>query len=1455
VTGTIQLPGTPVLSDVHRAYLNEHAVRDEVIASQGIRSDGDSIVFTWREDDRVTEQRRPWPGDAGVYYWEPGQKLHLNILRDPGPGAPVLLTEGTKQSLAVASWAPAEYAVYGMPGCYGWVTKGELDLHRFAGRQVLIMLDADAADNLDVYEAGERLAHELSMEEPPAVASFVPSPAWGKDGIDDYLGRLAAGRRADRLAKLLTVTQARPADRKPTRRPARDPGIPDTGDRPPVIVNRDRLAVIMDILGHMMTRWNGRDLFCFGDVLTRVRTGYTPDGHLSSARTEPVDKDAFLVWLSACVATYKYKKAGLTAPAEYEPAWPDRETISAVLARGDEFAPLRRLSRAPFIRPDGTVCAKQGYDPATATLLITGNSGMDRLDIPDNPGQDAAAAAARFLLDSWLGDFCWRDESSQAGALALALTPIVRGLVPLVPLAVVSGLQPGVGKGLLADCIQLMITGEATPPLPWLPDDDDENRKQITSAFRGGANLMWFDEAHRIDSHALSRAITSLTYSDRILGVSKMAAFPNQVTWLATGNQVAVSADMARRAHWIELHPDMPDPDTRPESDFTHPDLRSWTADNRPELITAALTLVRAWFAAGCPAYSRGALMGSFERWDKTMSGILGYAGVPGFLAGLAERRAERDTSGGYWAEHLAWLARQFGTQLFTALDVKVRAMASGGSWDAPPGLDEPDVRGWTRNLGQAYGRNQNRYFGAGLRIIKAGTGHGTLVKWQVQERGGEPIHPIHPSPGSGLAQTQTVPDLARRDRMDQVKEPADASSDTGVAQPNPGLHDLDTLPDLGRSEANPAPPGQDGLDGLDGSFPLGTDARAGARTYTRTHEGEGGGYPSRPSNPSAPVPGFRLDFDLEGCDADELFTSERGFTLPDGTGFIRLAGVTGPSGRNAIVPVGQLLALLGAAGEIGGHNILGFDGLALAWHHGMDWRAFVAKARDTEIIARQAFPPRSRESGTSADKLGLDAVARLLGVAGKSDDLHRLKRKHGGYDKIPADDLEYRSYLEGDLDATRDVAGQLVRHYHEDPYLPREHQAAGLAGQISLNGFLVDQPLLEQRLAEGAQRKAQALQLLHEGWGLPLTKTVTRGRGDKKTSHEIAMESPLATDAGREWLAGQWARYQVPAPPLTETGKLALSDDALKPVAADPACPPDLRAMIALMGIVTGTRTVYQNAAAHLAPDGRVHPKISMRQASGRWSTTGPGLTVFGKHGGRHVERDIFTADEGHVLFSCDLSQVDMRGIAALSQDPAYIALFADASRDAHAEIAAQVFGDPHGGHCPPGCELRQNAKARGHGWNYGLSAKRMIEEGSDPEMVYRFVNGMAERFPRLISWREEVRATAKAGMILDNGFGRRMRADPARAYTVAPALMGQGSAGDIMKEVLLRLDQRAPELRPYYRVMVHDEQVFSCPEKDAPEIIRIVQEAFTWEFRGVPITCDVNGPGRTWGEISGGK
>jgi DNA polymerase-1 len=123
-----------------------------------------------------------------------------------------------------------------------------------------------------------------------------------------------------------------------------------------------------------------------------------------------------------------------------------------------------------------------------------------------------------------------------------------------------------------------------------------------------------------------------------------------------------------------------------------------------------------------------------------------------------------------------------------------------------------------------------------------------------------------------------------------------------------------------------------------------------------------------------------------------------------------------------------------------------------------------------------------------------------------------------------------------------------------------------------------------------------------------------------------------------------------------------------------------------------------------------------------------------------------------------------------------------------------------------------------------------------------------MRDRFPRLVEWREEVRALAGSGALLDNGFGRMMRPDPQRAHTQGPALMGQGAARDIMMTGLLRLPG---EILPMLRAQVHDEIVLSVPADRAEEIGRAVVEALSFEWRGVPITADVSRPGTDWSKV----
>lgn len=580
--------------------------------------------------------------------------------------------------------------------------------------------------------------------------------------------------------------------------------------------------------------------------------------------------------------------------------------------------------------------------------------------------------------------------------------------------------------------------------------------------------------------------------------------------------------------------------------------------------------------------------------------------------------------------------------------------------------------------------------------------------------------------------------------------------------------------------------------------------------------------------------------FDLEGASADELFTyGDDGGDPP--VGFIRLAGAAVNDGEvRTGVPLEELVPML-EDGRPVGHNILGFDGLALAFHHGMDWERFCAGAVDTELKERLADPPMSKETGGSEDRYDLDHTAAKLGVRGKTDSVNRLKQKYGGYDKIPVDDPEYHAYLKGDVEATRSVASQRPM----TGYAKREHLLASLAGRMTLNGCRVDVSLLRKRMQEGQAKKRAAMEELAETTGLPLGRTVMRGRSGAKVPVFEPFSSPFNTTEGKEWLADLWRRHGVVKPPMTSpteknpAGQLSTAAEALKEVADHPKCPAELKHTLELMGIITTTRTVYQTAATYMTADGRVHPVVSMRQSSGRWSLTKPGLTVFGKRGGRHVEREIIIPERGHVIITCDLSQVDMRGVAAHCQDPAYMALFAP-GQDVHSAIGGQL-----------GME-RQDAKAFGHGYNYGLSLGGAIRRGADPELAKVFYQGMASQFPVKEEWTKKIQERGRNGDLLDNGFGRLMRCDPDHAFTVAPALMGQGSARDITMEVLLRLIAEHPEYRQWLRIYVHDEFVFSVPETMAEEVGAEIERAFTWEWNGVPILCDRTAPADNWGAAS---
>ena len=1338
------------LSEEHRAYLNSNAITDDVISTTGLHTDENSglLCFPWvsATGTTTTQTKRVVEGEKTGYLWTAGAPLHEWQLRELGDDGPVLVVEGTKQSLAALSWAPEEYSVYGMAGCRGL---SKVDLEFAEERDVFIILDADAASNADVYEAGENLRTRFTDEGARVRFVRLPVDAEDKAGLDDYLASIKPEKRTQRFVRRIAEAAVRPADRKPARsgkKRADDVDMPDTGGREMVAVNGDLKTVTDNIIGALKSRWDGHYLFNYGRALTC----------LEGPATLPLEDGAFLRLLAETVMMVVHKPATARAPEQFIPGGrPDSQTVKAVMSSVKDFTELNRVVRAPFVRADGTICLTPGYDPSTKTVLIDDPS-FAGLSVPDSPSDSERAEALSLLLDDWLSDMPFPTEGSRANALALIITPFVRGLFDLVPLAVINGLQMGVGKNLFADCVAMLSTGAWAVPMPYT-QDDDETRKQITSAFRSGMELFAFDEAHIIQGTALARALTSVTYADRILGASHMAEFPNTVTWMSMGNNVSVNGDCSRRVYWIDLKPAGANPQDRDASCFRHPDLKGWTEQNRIRLMSAVLTLVRAWFAAGQPLAPRGTTLGSYEKWDKVVGGIVSHAGVQGFLSEIQAKRSETDFDGAFWLAHIQWLREEFGRDLFTTAEVRGRAVNDPKGYEAPPRMEDVSDKGYPRVLGQRYAQKADRWYGD-LRLVKAGLGHRSTIRWQVEKRGDGPEERrLEGTGGTGL------PLHMEKNMSSHSVSTYQASCDNVFTNIEGGA-------------VNPVPP----------SVP--------SEDVVKTDIVEA--------------------FDLETCSVDELFRR------PD---FCRLGAST------SVRPTGdmqEVIRSLQAARRVTGHNILAFDLIALARWHGADYEALAAKSFDTLIAARQLDPPLSK--GMPTGHYHLDQVAARLGVAGKTDDIKALARKHGGFDQIPLDDPDYVSYLEGDVKASEGVCEALLESADADPYIAREHAVQTILGRVMINGFAVDEEYTRERYDAGQRRLEAIRERLHRNHGFPAEgKAPQRSNAGKAALYEALRASGL----GPNWIDREW--------PNNKDGTLSLSKEVLQEklkVLSGPK--PEAAGICEAILEMNGVRTVYGNVLDWTV-DGRVHPQISPEQASGRWSITKPGLTVLGKRGGKVVERGCLTADPGELLICFDADQVDMRVIAGHCQDPAYMKLFMPGPNgekpDPHTDIA-RMLG-----------LTREQSKACGHGEGYGMQVSGMVNNGVAPDVAEKYMRMMSETFPIRISWRDGVRDIAGAGELLDNGFGRKMRVHPESAFTQAPAFMGQGGTRDIMAQALLNLPA---ELQRRVKCLVHDEVVMSVPADSVEDVKRLFFEAATFEFKGVPITWGASKAAFRWSD-----
>jgi hypothetical protein len=304
------------------------------------------------------------------------------------------------------------------------------------------------------------------------------------------------------------------------------------------------------------------------------------------------------------------------------------------------FPALSGITELPILRQDGSIYATPGYDTVTEQMYIPGDLLVPA--IPETPSE-ADVKAAFSLLNFWIADFPFSDAASKATAIANAITVVIRSVINgQVPLTLLDAPKQGSGKTILAQAIGILATGRIVPTNAPTNDEEEMRKKLLTWLQTSPAVVIIDNITHPLESSSLNSALTSPFIEDRELGSNTLIRVPNRAVWFASGNNIRVGDDTARRCVKCRLDAKMERPQKR--TGFRIPGgvhgFFNWTLEHRAELIAAVLVLARNWYAKDKPAPDITPV-GSFEDWTITIGGILQTAGVSGFLMNLDDEDGE----------------------------------------------------------------------------------------------------------------------------------------------------------------------------------------------------------------------------------------------------------------------------------------------------------------------------------------------------------------------------------------------------------------------------------------------------------------------------------------------------------------------------------------------------------------------------------------------------------------------------------------------------------------------------------------------------------------------------------------------------------------------------------------------------------------------------------------------
>jgi DNA polymerase-1 len=475
---------------------------------------------------------------------------------------------------------------------------------------------------------------------------------------------------------------------------------------------------------------------------------------------------------------------------------------------------------------------------------------------------------------------------------------------------------------------------------------------------------------------------------------------------------------------------------------------------------------------------------------------------------------------------------------------------------------------------------------------------------------------------------------------------------------------------------------------------------------------------------------------------------------------------------------------------------------------------------------------------------------------AHKPHDLDSLSQRHLGrkglsYDEVTGKGVARIGFEQVSVEIATRYSGEdadFTLHVHETLWTQIQHESllakiyqdielpvAQVLWQMEHNGIEVNSQLLISQSDELA-KKIEALEAqAHSLAGQPFNL------GSPKQLGEI--------------LFGKLGYAPVKK---TATGAASTDEDVLEKLAEDYPLP---RVLLEWRSFSKLKSTYTDKLPKMVDPKTRrVHTTFSQAVAvTGRLASSDPNLQNIPVRTpeGRRI-RQAFVAPAGFQLMSADYSQIELRIMAHLSEDAGLLKAFL-AGEDVHRATASEVFGVPLD---QVSGEQRRYAKVINFGLIYGMSAFGLARNlDIDRGVAKNYIDQYFAKYPGVLRYMDNIRATAKAKGYVETVFGRRLwlpeinspngprRQGAERAAINAPM---QGTAADLIKLAMIQVQRalEAEKLRSRLVLQVHDELVLEVPQDEVDTIRALLpQKMEKIASLRVPLIVDV-GVGNNWDE-----